>query len=139
MMINMNSRDKKYMAFVRRLAINNPMPVKLAACLVLKNEIISVGYNSDKSHPMQKRFGKNSDSIFKHAEIDCILNSLKHIEKENLQYSTLYVYRVKKETRISSDFVDGLAKPCVGCSRAIEHFGIKKVVYSCDNGEFTCK
>jgi deoxycytidylate deaminase len=29
--------------------------------------------------------------------------------------------------------VDGMAEPCSGCKKAIEHFGIKKVVYSTDN------
>ena len=58
-----NNRDKKYMAFLRRLAINNQMKMKLAACLVIRNEIISIGLNSDKSHPLQKKFSKNLVSL----------------------------------------------------------------------------
>lgn len=128
-----NSRDKKYMGFVRRLAVNNSMKMKLAACLVIQNEIISVGYNSDKSHPMQKRFSKNSESIFKHAEIDCIVNALKHIDAEELKRATLYVFRVKRAHKGAIGWVDGMAEPCSGCKKAIEHFGIKRVLFSTDN------
>lgn len=128
----MNSRDLKYMAFVRRLAINNNMRMKLAACLVLRNEVISVGFNSDKSHPLQKRFSKNNDAIFKHAEVDCIIKALRIVEQEDLKDATLYVYRVKKTNKGDVNWVSGLAEPCSGCSKAIEHFGIKKTVFSTD-------
>jgi deoxycytidylate deaminase len=127
------TRDQKYMALTRRLAINNPMKIKLAACLVIRNEVISVGLNSEKSHPMQKRFGKNSESIFKHAEVDAILGALRHIDSDLLKRSTLYVFRVKKKNKGDMTLVDGMAEPCSGCKKAIEHFGIKKVVYSTDN------
>jgi deoxycytidylate deaminase len=137
------NRDTKYMAFVRRLAINNDMKMKLAACLVLNNEVISVGYNSDKSHPLQKRFAKNSDAIFKHAEVDCIINALRHIDKEDMKKTTLYVFRVKRKRKGDHAWVDGMAEPCPGCKRAIEHFGIKRVVYSTEEsdpiGVITCQ
>jgi tRNA(Arg) A34 adenosine deaminase TadA len=126
----MSSRDKKYMDFVRRLATSNNMKMKLAACLVLRNEIISVGFNSDKSHPLQKRFAKNIDAIFKHAEVDCIIKALKVVEEDDLKDATLYVYRVKKQNKGDTGWVSGLAEPCPGCQKAIEHFGIKRTVFS---------
>ena len=124
------TRDKKFMDFVRRLATSNSMKMKLAACLVLRNEIISVGFNSDKSHPLQKRFAKNIDAIFKHAEVDCIIKALKVVEEDDLKDATLYVYRVKKQNKGDTGWVSGLAEPCPGCQKAIEHFGIKRTVFS---------
>lgn len=118
------------MDFVRRLATSNNMKMKLAACLVLRNEIISVGFNSDKSHPLQKRFAKNIDAIFKHAEVDCIIKALKVVEEDDLKDATLYVYRVKKQNKGDTGWVSGLAEPCPGCQKAIEHFGIKRTVFS---------
>lgn len=126
----MSSRDKKYMDFVRRLATSNNMKMKLAACLVIRNEIISVGFNSDKSHPLQKRFAKNIDAIFKHAEVDCIIKALKVVDEDDLKDATLYVYRVKKMNKGDTHWVSGLAEPCPGCAKAIEHFGIKRTVFS---------
>lgn len=132
-------RDKKYMEMTRRLAINNKnnIKMKLAASLVIRNEVISIGFNSDKSHPLQAKFGKNSEAIFKHAEVDCIINALKHVDEDDLKKATLYVYRVKRAEKGHKDWTDGISKPCKGCSNAIEHFGIKKVIYSTeDDGVF---
>lgn len=126
------TRDKKYMDFVRRLATSNSMKMKLAACLVIRNEIISVGFNSDKSHPLQKRFSKNTEAIFKHAEVDCIIKALKIVDEEDLKDATLYVHRVKKQNKGDANWVTGMAEPCPGCAKAIEHFGIKRTVYSTD-------
>lgn len=130
-----NSRDKKYMAFTRRMAIqnkNSQQKVRLAASLVFQNEIVSVGYNSLKTHPMQKRFSKNIEAIFKHAEVDCIVNALRHVDPTDLERATLYVYRVKKLTKDHEYWSDGYSEPCSGCKQAINHFKIKKVVYSTD-------
>lgn len=120
------------------MAISNPSEnAKLAAVLVIRNDIISVGTNTHKTHPLQKKFSKNSDSIFLHAEINCIVNALKNIDESELKKATLYVYRVKKTRRFGQEWVDGLAAPCSGCMGAIKHFGIKRVIYSTDeNGEF---
>ena len=127
------TKDKKYMDFVRRLATSNSMKMKLAACLVIRNEIISVGFNSDKSHPLQKRFAKNNDAIFKHAEVDCIIKALKIVDEDDLKNATLYVYRVKKQNKGDTGWVSGLAEPCPGCQKAIEHFGIKRTVFSLED------
>ena len=103
---------------------------KLAASLVIRNEIISIGYNSYKTHPLQKRFSKNIEAIFKHAEVDCIINALRHVDPSDLERSTLYVHRVKKLTKDHDYWSDGYSEPCCGCKQAINHFKIKKVVYS---------
>ena len=140
--IMITSRDKKYMQFVKRIAINNPNTqhrAKLAACLVLRNDIISIGQNSTKSHPLQKRFSKNTESIFKHAEVDCIINALRHIEPEELSKATLYVARVKKLTREAKEWSDGYAEPCCGCKQAIGHFKIKRVIYSTEEDKMYCE
>lgn len=120
------------MAMTRRLAISNNMKMKLAATIVLRNEVISIGFNSDKSHPLQKRFCKNPDSIFKHAEVDCIVKALKIVDEEDLKNATLYVYRVKRKHKGDTAWVSGKAEPCPGCQKAIEHFGIKRTVFSLD-------
>ena len=130
-----NSRDNKFMAFTRRMAIQNNNSLnraKLAASLVIRNEIISIGYNSYKTHPLQKRFSKNIEAIFKHAEVDCIINALRHVDPSDLERSTLYVHRVKKLTKDHDYWSDGYSEPCCGCKQAISHFKLRKVVYSTD-------
>lgn len=104
---------------------------KISAAIVRRNEIISIANNSMKTHPFQKKFGKNKDSIHLHAEIYAILKALKKIEIEDLAKCDLYIARSKKNNEDSSKgFEIGLAKPCAGCMRAISTFGIKNVYYT---------
>lgn len=127
------SRHEKYMNILSKVAITvEPVAqARIAACIVYKNEIISFGINKKKSHPFQAKFGKNKDSIYLHAENDCIKNALRNLSVDEVAKSTLYICRVKFD--MTKNFVFGLAKPCPGCARAIASFGIKNVIYSNDN------
>lgn len=122
-------RHSKVISHLAKIAQDVPgiSRARLAAAVVVKNEIISIGVNSKKTDPFQKRFGKNSFSIHLHAEISAIKNALKRIRHDDLAKSTLYVARVKS---VRNSTVYGLSKPCAGCQRAIAEFGIKKVIYT---------
>ena len=116
---------------------NDDSNIRFAAAIVRGNRIVSVGFNHKKSHPLQARFCKNEHAIFLHAEIAAIKNALKELSVEELSRTDLYITRVKKPKSFSKKFVWGLAKPCCGCQRAIEEFGIRGVVYTTDeNGAY---
>lgn len=129
-----NKRDLRIMDFLRRQAIDNQgaSRAKIAAAVVIKNNIISTGRNQYKTHPMQSQYAKNPDAIFLHAEISAISNSLNHISKQDLERATLYIYRVKREDNHPKKWTNGLAKPCRGCMGAIAEFGFRRTVYSTD-------
>jgi tRNA(Arg) A34 adenosine deaminase TadA len=115
---------------------NDEFPsARLAAAIVKNNKIISIGINRRKTDPMQKRFGKTCDSIYLHAEVHAIKNALRHLTIEEIKNTTLYVCRVKNNSANLNNRkqVWGMAKPCVGCSRAISEFGIKNVIYTTDS------
>lgn len=121
---------------LERVAIANE-PVsrsRIAALLVHRNEIISVGYNKMKSHPMAKRFQKHEEALYLHAEIDCIKNALRIVDVDYLSKCTMYVLRVKHPENDNKKFIRGMAKPCCGCVMAIETFGIKKVYFTTNEG-----
>jgi len=99
---------------------------RLAACIVSGNKILAFGHNKNKTHPLQTRFAKNNHAIFLHAEIDVIKNALKDNSSDILEGTILYIARTKKNGS------EGIARPCEGCMRAIEAFGISKVVYTTD-------
>ncbi len=129
------------MAYLEKIAIGiNAETInraRLAACLVYKNDIISVGVNMLKSHPFQARFGRNDDSIYLHAETNCIKNALKVTDLNTIEKSKMYIHRVKYNgSHNKRKFVSGMAKPCEGCARAISTFNIKSVMFSCDDGSF---
>lgn len=106
---------------------------RLAACIVYKNEIIATGTNQKKTHPFQKKYAKNKDAIYLHAETDAIKNALKHLTVHEMAKAQLVVCRVKQ------DHSFGLAKPCEGCMRAIATFGIKEVYYTTgESRKFSC-
>lgn len=128
------------MQFTRRMAIDNPgvkNRMKLAASLVINRDIVSVGINTMRSHPIQKKFGKTNESIYLHAEINAIVNGLNHVSKEALRNASLYIFRVKKDSNdpTREHWVDGLSCPCEGCASAILAFKIKKVIHSTNTAD----
>lgn len=91
---------------------------KIAAAIVYKDRIISLGTNQRKSHPLQKRYAKNDEAIFLHAEIDAI-------RKHNVFVgSTLYLARVFRSGR------SALVSPCSGCLRALSTYGITTIYHT---------
>lgn len=103
---------------------------KLAAGVVKKKQLIAIGYNQLKSHPLQSQFGKNDDSVFLHAEIDAIRKSIRLLNTSELSDCVLYVLRVKRGS--DGNWIRGMSKPCAGCYNAISNYGIKRVYYTTD-------
>lgn len=100
---------------------------------VYQNSIIGIGWNSNKTHPMQEfynkyRFNPKRDfpSPKLHAEISC-LNSIKHL---NINFSKvkLYIYRSRKDIQL------GISRPCPSCMAAIKDVGIKHIYYTTNAG-----
>lgn len=115
---------------------------RLSAMLVYKGKVIAVGVNQYKSHPFAAKYSKNKESIYLHAEADCILKASRKLTPAELKKSILYVCRVKYNSSVKGSFVFGKAKPCAGCEECIQAHGIKKVIYTEDSDihktSFTC-
>jgi tRNA(Arg) A34 adenosine deaminase TadA len=136
----MKSREHKYLSYLEKIAIainsESANRARLAACLVYKNDIVAIGVNQMKSHPFQAKFSRNIESIYLHAETDCLNNALRLVSLEEVAKSTLYVCRVKHHDTMERKLVWGLSRPCSGCINAIATYDIRKVVYTCDNNEY---
>lgn len=102
---------------------------RIAAAIVYRGEIISIGINSYKSDPLQARYSKNEHAIYLHAEIAAIKKALKRINKDELKRCDMYIVRRKIH---NGTMCNGLAKPCQGCQRAIDTYGIQNVFYTLD-------
>ena len=83
-----------------------------------------------KSHPFQKKYSKNSDAIFFHAETSAIYIADKKLNFNKFESSTLYIYRSKYYSSDKERFISGLAAPCEGCLKCIKDYKIGKVIYS---------
>lgn len=121
--------SKRIFQYLTKLALDNEGTkgrFRLAAGIVHKKSLIATGVNSYKSHPLMLQFGKNSDSIFLHAEVDAIKNALRLLSVGQLKDCDMYVVRVKRDGSY------GLAKPCEGCRNALALYGLKNVYYTHD-------
>lgn len=107
---------------------------KLAAAVVYKGSVVSVGFNQRKTHPMQVKWTRNPNKTTLHAEINAICRASRIIDEYEFSKSSIYVVRVKKDP-VTKKWILGMAMPCGGCFDCIQAFGIKEVFYSTNNGE----
>lgn len=112
-------------------AISDYPKIHVGCVAVYQNQIVGIGCNSNKTHPVQKYYNKyreESDELLPklHAEMNC-LNQLRHL---HINYSKvkLYIYR------IGNDRKHRIARPCPSCMAAIRDLGIKHIYYTTDDG-----
>ena len=108
--------------------------IHIGCVAVYKKHIIGVGYNTNKTHPLQFVYNKYRDLEWNgiqpkaklHAEMMCLL-SIKDLDIDFSKVK-LYIYREDKNGHLA------LSKPCGGCMRAIKDLGIKEINYTVYNG-----
>lgn len=99
----------------------------VAALVVDKNTIVSVGINSSKTHPFVAKYKIDPwlDSL--HAETTAIKKAITTISSRKLSKCLLYVCRARK---IDGEFVWGLSRPCENCQKFMRQFPPKLCIYS---------
>ena len=111
------------------------MKTRLGAVLIYKGKVMSVGWNSNKTSPLQKSLNRLRDIPVDcgeahhtlHAEVAC-LTKAKDLDID-WGRASLFICRIKK------DGSRGLSRPCQGCQALIRSLGIKNVYYTTnDNG-----
>lgn len=104
----------------------------LGAAVVYKGVLLAVGYNSNKTSPVQKEYNKQRDF-----DVDTAINSLhaecaclNKIRRLNIDFSkaVLFVYRERKNGKRA------MARPCRACMQYVKDLGIKHVYYTTDDG-----
>lgn len=101
---------------------------QIIARLTPRDGISIYGFNSRKSHPMQKKFALNEYKIFMHAEIHCLVQALR-TRNISLVGSTIEVYRWTKVTHTPV-----LSFPCDGCFKALKESGVSLLKYFREDG-----
>lgn len=101
---------------------------RLAAILTdKKGNIISKGFNSLKSHPIQAEYAEKvnkSEAIYLHAEISALVKCRKDPH-------TIYITRLLKNGQKS------MAKPCPICQLALKEAGVQRIVYTDFDGSIS--
>ncbi len=122
---------------LRTLSLTTTYPkASIAAALVYRNKVISFGVNQLKTHPYQKKYGRNKDSIFWHAETNAIYTADKVLNFDKISKCTLYVVRTKWDGAGKQKLIYGNSKCCDGCMECIKDYGIKSVIYTMDEDKF---
>lgn len=110
----------KFESILRKLrSFSNHPQHKVSAIVVRGNRIFSTGFNKIQTHPSSRSY----DNML-HAEVSALIG----LDFETTKGATVYVYRRKKTGEL------GNSKPCPACQLAIEEAGIKKVIYSHEDG-----
>lgn len=134
---HLRKRDYRILDFLSKAAEaadHEGIRARLAAAVVIRNDIIAIGFNRKKTHPFQAQFQTNDKQIYLHAETDAINRALKYISKDELRKATLYVARVKYKDNRNKKAIWAESMPCIGCQKAINSYGIKNVVHTCNDG-----
>ena len=125
------NKDKRFFEIARLISHTSEYKrIKIGAVVVKKNKIISVGVNSYKTHPIQKKYNRFRFDIEDtnhtlHAEIQALVNIPYGTELNDL---TIYIYRESRKGRLAK------SRPCPSCMKLIKDIGIKKICYTTDEG-----
>ena len=106
--------------------------IKIGAVIVYKNRVVSVGWNTTKTNPLQKslnhlRFKADEYCASLHAEMMAFLRLPYGLDHRNL---SIYVYRENRfgELRMS--------RPCPSCMSKIKELGINTIYYTSTDGGY---
>lgn len=100
--------------------------------IVYKNNVVGVGWNIDKEHPLQKKYNKERGF-----NPDCCKNSLHAemyalVKSEGLdidwEKAAIFTYRQY------ANLLPAMARPCRACMAAIKDRGIKNIYYTTEYG-----
>ena len=95
-----------------------------AAAIVYRKQILSIGKNQLKTHPMMLRYQTDETKIYLHAEIDAIIKTINMYGTDILKRCDIYVMRLTGGGNV------GMSKPCRGCQKAIDAFKIRGVFWT---------
>lgn len=139
--MHFSKTDYKMFDLAHRMAEKSDfVPFHLGAVITYKGQVISRGWNKNKSHPMQCRYndryrkfkkGKSGPTHAIHAEMDALANIPKAV-MNNIDPSKchIYIYRICKGKPLGF----GNAMCCNACRHALLDLGITKVYYTTDYG-----
>lgn len=107
---------------------------KIAAAITNKRgHILTTGVNQIKTHPIMRQcqFYQDRDQINLHAESDAIRKALKVLGPDLSSYR-IHVLRLKRNPTGKTWWMLGNARPCEGCRKLIDKFGIQEIFWTQD-------
>lgn len=132
----MTKKEMRFFSIAKEMAgLSDFHGTKVGAVVVEGKRILSTGFNSQKTRPLQQRYNvyRQFESPERavartHAETD----ALSPLIGKELDWSKidLYVYREKRTGE------SGCSRPCPSCSRLIKELGLRNIYYLNENGDY---
>ena len=128
--MDISDRDLWFVRLAHKLAQDSTPHAGARVCAILahRGDVLSVGFNSSKTHPFQAKYRKNPHAVFWHAETAAINNALKREFQHLLHKSSMYILRLTHAGN------PAISMPCEGCARAIREHNINRVLYTTGQG-----
>lgn len=126
--MNITKSHRAYFKAAKAVSEMSDFKQQHIGCVAVSgHKIISSGYNSCKTNPMQKRFNKHRFDVDTphtvHAELACLLPL---IQRKDINFSdvSLYIYREHKSGELA------ISRPCASCEALIKSLGIRNIYYT---------
>ena len=124
------TRSKGY-EYARQAAKNASFKrCKMGAAAVYRGSLLALGWNSEKTHPLQARYNRLREfdgyhfQSKLHAEM-MVITKIAHLDIDFSQVD-LYIWRGDEDA-------PRLSRPCAACEAALRELGIKRVFYTGNN------
>ena len=129
----MTKRELKFFGYARNMSqLSDFKRIHIGCVIVDGGRVVSSGFNTTKTHPLQKRFNR-----FRFPPDDHVHNGMLHAEMsalipllesgEDLGHSKMFISRYDGEKR-------GLCRPCAAWMEAIRRSGLRTVYYTTTDG-----
>lgn len=137
----MNKKDYRFFEFARQEAEKSQFERFHVGCVIVyKGHIIGRGSNSNKTHPVQKKYNKERSFNRNgtkpivhsmHAEI-AALQSIPYPLQQSIDWSKVkvYTFRICPGKKLHQ----GMSRCCPGCLKAIRDKGIRYIYYTTSTG-----
>ena len=131
---NLNKSQRSFFEIAKKVSKFSTFhnsSIQIGCLVVYGHRIISTGYNSEKTNPLQKRYNqvrfKEDTPHSIHAEIDALSHLLNN---KDIDFSKvkIFVYRERKDHSL------GNSRPCKSCMKLIKDLGIKNIYYTTTDG-----
>lgn len=129
-----DARIQKYFNLAKQACQYSHMKrARVGSAFVYKNKVLSVGWNSNKTAPIQAYWNKerfNETEVFcshsLHAETTALLG-IKHLD---INWSKVIVFN----WRLKRNGSQGNSRPCKSCMAMLISQGIENIFYSTEDG-----
>lgn len=123
-------KPERYLQFAKNMAKMSDFDRQKMGCVVTyKKTVIGMGFNTNKTHPMQKEYNKfrfegDTTPHCMHAE----MHALMPIRNLDIDWSRarVYIYRISRCNPNNGAF----ARPCPACREYMKSLGIKHIYYT---------